>query len=204
MTDIKNSSPDGEQQPEPELLSDPFDLEAFRDEGDDDGVGAERILTTVRVDKPPKRKFFRTHPGDDYTLDVRAYVYEDGVDKKTYLVVPALREELYDVTTRLRLVTYITKRDVVGIWPLRIPDSDGAGASWHNSALEAAEIAKTRWVRIEAKRDLSAYEIIAARGALAEPKWPDKTFRDLMRIGFKDRVIEKLDHPVIRELNGEL
>ena len=39
---------------------------------------------------------------------------------------------------------------------------------------------------------------------LEEPKWPDKTFRELLRIAFEGRIIDRPDHPLIRELNGDL
>ena len=36
---------------------------------------------------------------------------------------------------------------------------------------------------------------------LPEPEWPtDKTFNDILRIAFKDRLIETVDHPVIQRL----
>ena len=53
-------------------------------------------------------------------------------------------------------------------------------------------------------RDLGAYAHVRARGNLDEPKWPDKTFGELLRIAFAARIIDRPDHPYIRELNGEL
>ena len=43
-----------------------------------------------------------------------------------------------------------------------------------------------------------------AKGDLGEPQWPDKSFRELIAIAFRDNVIDRADHPVIRELNGEI
>ena len=36
---------------------------------------------------------------------------------------------------------------------------------------------------------LGAYDRIIAHGDLGEPKWPDKTFAELLKIAFRDRVI---------------
>ena len=43
-----------------------------------------------------------------------------------------------------------------------------------------------------------------AKGDIGEPQWPAKTMRDLLEIGFRNYLIDRPDHPVIRELAGEL
>jgi hypothetical protein len=45
--------------------------------------------------------------------------------------------------------------------------------------------------------------MFVARGDLGEPQWPDKSFRDLLATAFGDYLIDREDHEVIRELNGE-
>jgi hypothetical protein len=39
---------------------------------------------------------------------------------------------------------------------------------------------------------------------MPEPVWPDVPFSGLVHIAFKGRVIDTLDHPVVRRLRGEL
>jgi hypothetical protein len=182
--------------------TDPFDLEALRVNADDATV--ERVMLTVPVRRPRKQEFFRVHPSDDYILDTRVYEREDGLDRDVYLVTPALHAELIDVCKRVRLFTCISKRGVLFLWPARLPDADGAGRPWHQSALEIAEMAKKNWVRMHGNRDLGAYEPFRARGDLGEPAWPDGSFQDLIRLAFRERLIDSVHHDVIRELHGEL
>jgi hypothetical protein len=52
--------------------------------------------------------------------------------------------------------------------------------------------------------NLAAYEIHLAENVLTEPEWPDKPFRELLEIGFKGRVIQGQEHPVIRRLRGAI
>jgi hypothetical protein len=47
-----------------------------------------------------------------------------------------------------------------------------------------------------------AYRFYEAEGVLSEPLWPEKTLSELLEIGFKDRIIDSVDHPVIRRLRG--
>jgi hypothetical protein len=48
------------------------------------------------------------------------------------------------------------------------------------------------------------YEIIRARGNLGDPQWPDLSFEELIRLAFHDKLIDDIDHPVIKDLNGEI
>ena len=193
--------------PTQDATVDPFDLDALRVEGLDD-IGVEKVLLTVPVRKPRKTEFFRVHPGEDYCLDSMVLVRAESIDREVYLIARELRAELADDAQRVRLFTCVNKRGVVFLWPARLPDpeaSGGGGRAWHTSALEIADEAKKQWVRMYGNRDLGAYEMHRARGDFGEPEWPkDKSFKDLLRLAFKDRFIDTPHHDVIRELHGEL
>jgi hypothetical protein len=181
---------------------DPFDPAALRVNADDVAVSAVRL--TVPVRRPGRQEFFRVNPADEYTLDSLIYVREvDGLDRDTYLVVPALYGELADVCRHVRLFTCISRRDVLFLWPVRLPDADGAGRLWHTSALEIADLAKKSWLRMRGDRDLGAYVPFLAKGDLGEPTWPDEPLRELLKIASKERFIDSLHHDALRELRGE-
>jgi hypothetical protein len=55
-----------------------------------------------------------------------------------------------------------------------------------------------------ADMSLGAYRIYTAEGQLSDPVWPDKMLAQLLEIAFKDRVIEREDHPVVKRLRGLL
>jgi hypothetical protein len=38
---------------------------------------------------------------------------------------------------------------------------------------------------------------------LPEPEWPDRTFREIIRTAFQGRMIDSLDHPLLRQLRGD-
>jgi hypothetical protein len=67
---------------------------------------------------------------------------------------------------------------------------------------EAAELGRDQWVRVKANMALGAYEIAVASGAMAEPIWPPQSFQELIKIAFRDRLINSPDHPVIKRLRG--
>lgn len=184
--------------------SDPFDTERLRSAALAD-IGVERITLTVPVRRPGRSEFFRVRPDPGYTVDWFVLERNDEMTRETFWVTDEFRGELLDELRPVRIFVCMNKHGTVFLWPAKLPTPDSSiGRRWSESALEIAEFAKSSWVKLVGKRDLGAYEMFKARGDLGEPAWPDKTLSELLRIGFKDRLINSLDHPVLRELAGEL
>src|SRR5262249_30668187 len=96
------------------------------------------------------------------------------------------------------------RQGVIFVWPVKLPGPDGKHNEWHRSAAEAAERAMERWVRVTANMSLGAYEIRAATGELPEPDWPVHTFKEILSVAFRDRIVDRADHPLLQRLRGEL
>ena len=75
---------------------------------------------------------------------------------------------------------------------------------WHRSAAEGAERAMRKWVRVTSSMSLQAYEIFEANGHLPEPAWPDISFQEILQIAFRDRIVDRADHPLVQRLQGVL
>lgn len=185
--------------------TDPFDIDALRANPLQD-LNTEKMLTTVPVRRPGKTEFVRVHRSDDYSID--CYLFErkpEGGDRETFWVAPPVRFEITEGLTLVRLCAAITKSGVTFLWPARLPSAEAnSGQQWHVSALEAVDVAKDQWIRVFGNKALGAYEIVRALGDFGEPKWPDKTLKELITIAFKDRIITSLDHPALKELRGEI
>lgn len=185
--------------------NDPFDPKRLRLLQDFvASVGVRRALLTIPVKKPVKEWFVRTHPGEEYRLQTA--VLELKEDREIFLVDPVLWQELSTESTfsPRMFVTAMNKQEVLFLWPIRLPGADGRIDEWNRSALEAADLARTKWVRVAANMSLGAYDVFEATGDLAEPKWPEMPLGDMLRIAFKDKFIESPDHPVLRKLRGEI
>jgi hypothetical protein len=167
-------------------------------------LGVKKALLTVPVRKPDKAWFVRVHPSDDYALHTA--VIELKEDRETYLVAPHLWPALAGESTfsPRALFTAVNRQGVLFLWPVRLPGADGKLDAWSQSALEAADLARHGWVRVAANMALGAYEVFQATGELSDPDWPSESLRDLLRIGFKDKYVTALDHPVLRKLRGEV
>jgi len=184
---------------------DPFDPTSLRINGDTlAAIGVKKLLTTVPVRKPDKSWFVRVHPDPSFRLET--LVIELKEDRESFLIAPHLRCELATETTvkPVALFTAVNRQGNLFLWPVNLPMPDGRQNEWNRSAAEAAAKAQQSWVRVAANMSLGAYELYAANGELPDPEWPEHSFRDLIAIAFKDKLIDSLDHPVLQRLRGEL
>ena len=181
-----------------------FDLDSLRLKQDfSETLGIQRVLSHVPVRKPNKTNFIRVCPGENYRMDIG--IVEMKEERETYLVTPAMMSEpgIYELVVPARLVTYITRQGVLALWPLKL-EKDGKLNPWHESALEAAQLAEEQWVSVRADMSLGAYQIFLATAELPEPEWPEHTFSELVRLGFKGLIVDAPDHPLIQQLTGAI
>jgi hypothetical protein len=114
-----------------------------------------------------------------------------------------LLPELVDEVMHVTMFTAIDSAGNVFLWPVPM-ERDGKKQEWWRSAREAAEIARTRWVRVKANQGIQGYDVIEATGIKREPVWPaDVTYKDILRIAFRSYRISDFSHPVIKELRGQ-
>jgi hypothetical protein len=191
MTDLikTNSAPD------------PFDPASLRlDQSFAETVGVKKLLTTVPVRKPNRQDFVRVHPDPDYRLTVATIELKE--DREVYLVTPDMASKLPGEFTPATLCTAVTRQGVLFLWPVKLPGPDGKHNEWHRSAAEAAELAMRKWLRITANMSLGAYDMFEATGNLPDPTWPELPFPEILKIAFRDHIVDNADHPVVQRLRG--
>jgi hypothetical protein len=185
-----------------DAAADPFDdLAALRlDQSFVQTAGAEKLLITVPVRKPNKQDFVRVHPAPEYREDFALIELRD--DREMYLLLPEVARNLPGEFSMCTLYTAINRQGVVFLWPVKLPGADGKILPWHTSAAKAAELSTTRWLRVVPNMSLGAYDTFRAAATIPDPEWPKYTFKELLRIAFKDRLVTNLDHPLVKRLRG--
>jgi len=183
----------------------PFDnLSALRlDQSYSDTVGVKKLLTTVPVRKPNRQDFVRVHPDPAFRLTPAAII-EVKEDREVYLVLPGMAQQLPGEFSVVTLYLTINRQGVLHLWPVKLPGPDGKHNEWHRSAAEAAERAMKTWVRVTSSMSHGAYEIVEASGDLPEPAWPDFSFQEILRIAFRERIVDRADHSLVQRLQGVL
>jgi len=197
-SDNSQAPPAPSTQP-PDLFADLGALRLSQDFGAT--LGVKKALLTVPVRKPSKEWFVRSNPA----LRIETCVLELKEDRETYLVAPALWPELAAESTfgPRALYAAMNSQGVLFVWPIRLPGSDGKIDDWNRSALEAASMAETAWVRVASNMALGAYDVYTASADWPEPDWPALPLNEILRVAFKGRVIDTLNHPTLKRLRGE-
>jgi len=169
-------------------------------------AGAKKLLTTVWVRKPDKQEYVRTHPEPEFRMDCA--IIELKEDRENYLVMPGVAAAVVNEVKPVMLCTTISRQGVVFLWPVPLTPLDGAGGrrkvlESHRTQQEAAARAIGGWIRMVWSMSVGAYEIFEGPSGTPDPVWPEHSFQDLLRVGFKDKIIQSLDHPVLKRLRGE-
>jgi hypothetical protein len=186
------------------LIVDPFDPASLRlDQSYVKTAGVKKLLTTVPVRKPNRQDFVRVNPDPTYRLSPAAII-ELKEDREVYVVSRGIVDDLLGEFAPATLFTAINRQGVLSVWPVKLPGPDGKHNEWHRSATEAAERAMRKWIRLTPNMSLGAYDICEATGVLSEPTWPDLPFHEILKVAFRDRLVETLDHPLVQRLKGKV
>jgi hypothetical protein len=198
-------APPAPAQPSP---PDPFDLGSLRLGSDlASGLGVKKVINTIPVRKPSKDEWFRRRAGEDWMLTTAALEVEKGVERTTYLLARDLWAEYSAEITPVVLYVCVNRQGDLFVWRVKLPGPDGRTNTWTDSALQIAKGAETMWSRMRADMSAGMYShyVIKEEAVPTEPAWPaDLTLTEIIKIAFRGRLIETVDHPVLRELRGEL
>jgi hypothetical protein len=186
-----------------ESSPDPFDPARLVLKGSPaEAIGVKRVLAHVPVRKPNKQEYIRTH--DDPTFRIQMAILELKTEREFYAVLPEIAAAIPGETRPVMLTTCISRQGNVFLWPVPLPSGEGRELAWHTTAREAANCAEKAWVRILSNMGAAAYDIYEAPASIAEPAWPEHSLQDLLRVAFGGgRLIESMDHPVIKQLLGQ-
>jgi len=175
-------------------------LEALRLSPDEASqIGTEEVLVHVSVRRPTVSEFVRTNP--DPAMSLATSIFVDP-ERETYFVAPAARDLLVAGVKPVLLLPAVNQRGLFFIWPIALGDGTGRRNAWHETAREAAELAKREWVKIVSDMPGGCYRIYKAKGKLADPVFPEKNLEELLRLAFKGRVVDSEDHPVVKQALG--
>ena len=180
---------------------DPFDLKGLRlDQSFVETAGVKKLLNTVPVGKPNPQDFMRIRPEKEFRETFAMIELKE--DREYYVLQRDIARELPGEFFMATLFTCVNRQGVLRLVPVKLPGPDGRVNEWHRSLRDGVEAGMHRWVRIKANMALGAYEIFEATGVIPDPIWPNETFQDLLRIAFRDRVVDRIDHPLIKRLRG--
>ncbi len=167
-------------------------------------VPVKPVITNIAVRKPNRHEFVRVRAGAEWRFQTNCFV--DKETREVYLVEPELRSEIPGEVTPTALVLTISRNSTIPfLWPLTLPSADGRPNRWHESAIEAAKLAESRWLRVMADMASGCYIPYVAHANLPDPDWSNQfEMCELLRSAFHGRLIRDASHPCVRRLRGEI
>ena len=187
-------------------VGDVFDnLEALRLKQDFNRVKVKRPFTLCPIRKPRPHEWFQVHPDPAFRFEGRLFKHKEGMSEDWYLPVGA--DVLVELEGRslvaVVIFVWVNRKRDCAIWPIQLGDEEGKINSWHESMHEMFTVhAIGQWARIESGD--GGYKVETAQNEeLPPPEWPQHTLAEILRVAFKGgRVVDSLDHPLIKKLRG--
>lgn len=165
-----------------------------------DDADIQPILVSLPIGKPNKTTFFRVHPGADYTFDCLMLDLKDT--SETYFITPEAERLIPGLARPVRLYLAVDTKGNPRLIPVPLSVSRQSNP-WHSSLQKCVEVAKDKWIRIQA--DMAAGSYSACTSTLTvSPRWPKESFEELLNIAASGKIISDKDHPVISQLAGEV
>lgn len=190
-------------QPERQRSTSKFDPHRYRkahnQRTEESAEWGHKQQTVIPVRKPSRQQFVHAHPSPEYRTDGMPTI-KDESNGDIYLLdadleLPVDIENKIDL---LNLATAITAEGSLFVWWYK--DSTN---SWSQSARIAISEASRRWVRVIPDMSSNGYLLESPLVSPPEPKWPHKTFAQILETAFGARYIDSIQHPVVKKLRGE-
>ena len=175
------------------------------------GIGATKTIKRtlkIALRRPNPRRFIRVHPD----LKRRVAVFkdpndEDEFENAEYVCTGAVAEELETDCRYALLRVYLNKTGSLGLWLCYEPQLDMKRTDvWAITRLACAEVAESKWVRIHRSEDGQGYGYTEPELQIPDPDWErvlqGRQMPELIHLACRDRVIDSLDHPVLKDFFG--
>ena len=184
-------------------------LEKFRSKRSPTIAGVETLLTALPILRISEANdFVRLHPSEDYWSPELCFVSVPIHGEKRDLL-HLIDEELamqYLSAKKIKRQRLALASKPNDSFFLCIIPSQNLDNPWNATALEACEIARTRWVEASSREQegVEGYKTDFARDpdAFPAPRWPSHTLEELIEGTFRGVTIETADHPGMLRLIG--
>jgi hypothetical protein len=154
--------------------------------------------SVVECKKPPKGIYFAARKEVGEKWQDRAYYFFLEIEgRDPYIVVPSIAKQKEEDTIRpALLVRCVTMAGEEFLWPIKLDKADGKTNSWNRSARNVLGMAEEIWTRMKNAGKHYAHQKSPKTFETVPPKFSERSFKELVAIAFKDRIIDSLDHEI--------
>jgi hypothetical protein len=187
----------GNGQTPPEIIN-PFEnLDALRNAQDYEEFLAGEQVSTMSVRTLKEAMHLRINPAPEYSLFKQFVV---ATKQGTYFVYPQFRDALGPLPRLCNLHIAANGHGEYFLLQIKQPNPGQDDNVWYYTARMVAAAATAGWVKVTKPTGADrGWGYIPVQHKMFEPKWPTKTFNELLMAAFPDRVINKIDHDLIKQ-----
>jgi hypothetical protein len=164
-------------------------------------IAASEVLCAgqVPVRRPQNDEFVRVLDDPAYMLSTA--IYTDKASRETYMVTPTMRPHIIAGLNVRLLCLAVNQNGQLFIWS--VPTEELRQNAWNDTQRAGFHRAKTEWIKLVADQAMGHYRVYRAEGKLHEPVFPvEKPFNEILALAFNNRVIDNIDHPIIKAMRG--
>jgi hypothetical protein len=158
-----------------------------------------RVQTMYPVGRP-KSKFLQVHPDKTYRQPGVITYKDPDNPEDIYYVSPDLEiPEEYGVSLSFTdLYAGVTHDGTYFIWNVNRSDT-----TWYRSAQKAVPACVGKWYKVVGRKGPNIYDLYEPAEPIPQPDWSVlPPFDDMLLSAFESRMIEDLNHPLLRKARG--
>lgn len=156
-------------------------------------AGVEDGREEVSVGKPPKKKYIRVRPGEEWWTVLPLINY----DGELYLIADEqAQKELEDEINAYVIKVWVTQHGSKGLWAIRVLGEDEKN-DWITSALKCCGEAEEGWVKPVNKGN--QWVPRHAKSLTVEPEWPEEDLEELVNQAFdEEHLVDHINHSFVK------
>ena len=188
----------------------PSFMSKFKSKRPPDIGGVETVLTALKVMRAADANdFFRSHPNEDEYWSCEMCFVSVPILGQKHDTLHVIDEDLameYLESKQIKRFRLALATKPHNVFFLCMVPSQNLDNTFNSTALTGCELARTRWVQVLSRKaeGVDEYRIKFTRDEdpFPEPKWPTRSFDELLEVTFRGANIDTPTHPGLLRLIG--
>ena len=187
-----------ESKPDSSDETNPFDdLDALRNAQDYDEFLSSEGSSAFNIRTLKDSIHLRVNPDKNYSL-LGHYIV--NTKQGAYFVDPKFRDALGPMPRRCNLHLAVDGHGEYFLLLIKQANPGQDDNKWYETARMVAAAASLEWVKVTKPTGFEGgWGFIPVRHKMFVPKWPDRSFSDILKSAFPDRIVNKLSHDLIQK-----
>ncbi len=181
-----------------ETETNPFDdLDALRNAQDYDEFLSNEGSSAFNVRTLRESMHLRVNPDPGYSLYGQ---YVVATKQGIYYVSRKFKDALGPMPRKCNLHVAADGHGEYFLLLIKQPNPGKDENKWYETARMVASAASQQWVKVTKPTGIEGgWGFIPITHKMFEPKWPERTFNDILKSAFPDRIVNKLSHDLIQK-----